>query len=121
MTSASAGDTLTVASSSCEARMGCLEVLLERQEIYLVVGGELNISLSTTTACSLNRSLGPRLSCDETHREIDRLHVLGDVTHRDEVDAGLGDGANIVEAHAARGLERGAAGGEADCGAKLVE
>src|SRR3569623_487944 len=120
MTSASAGVSLTVASSSWEARMDISMRCWKGRHSCRSAGRGEHFVIDAA-AVVWNRLLGRWLACREAHREIDRLHVLGDVTDRDEIDAGLGDGANIVEAYAARGLERGAAGGEADGVAKLVE
>ena len=54
-------------------------------------------------------------------RIIDRAHVLGQSADRDPVDAGRGDGPDLVERDAARGLERRAAGADRDRLAHAVE
>src|SRR5690242_8132194 len=49
---------------------------------------------------------------DETHGEVERLHVLGERAYRDAIDAGFGDGSHGTQRDAARGLELGTAVGD---------
>src|SRR5215472_10170412 len=48
---------------------------------------------------------GPRGAELQPHRQVDRPDVLGEGADRDEIDAGLGDGAHRLERHASRALE----------------
>src|SRR5690348_5887421 len=49
---------------------------------------------------------------NESHGQVQGVHVLRERAHRDAVDAGLGDGADVVQRDAAGGFEFRAAGGD---------